>query len=320
MSEAQYEEGQALADAAGQDVDGVVLEALTAGLTDEQLRRLLAPLFPGRVRQHKGNSHLEAWDVRRNLLRLFGWGGWYFEVRDVVCILDRSAWPEHPQQGDPAPAVKGGRHSATYRVTGRLTINRPDGTPLCVFEDGAVGDSQRQTEHGAAHDQALKTAMSQALKRCAVNLGDQFGLSLYLEGWEPGQVVVGRSLAHVLPDPPAGPDAPPPAAPAVVEDVTSGELDEQAAAEQQDRQQQREDGAALADQPLKTAADYVTAMTKTRSVSATVTLQRDAGLAGLHEHEVTLPTDRQGGTEQVPLRVAFDRRLARLRASRESQS
>jgi hypothetical protein len=29
---------------------------------------------------------------------------------------------------------------------------------------------------------AIKTAETQALKRCAINLGDQFGLSLYRNG------------------------------------------------------------------------------------------------------------------------------------------
>ena len=35
---------------------------------------------------------------------------------------------------------------------------------------------------GDAHDMALKTAESGALKRAATNLGDQFGLSLYNDG------------------------------------------------------------------------------------------------------------------------------------------
>jgi hypothetical protein len=35
---------------------------------------------------------------------------------------------------------------------------------------------------GDLHDNALKTASSDALKRCAINLGSQFGLSLYDNG------------------------------------------------------------------------------------------------------------------------------------------
>ena len=35
---------------------------------------------------------------------------------------------------------------------------------------------------GDAHDNAVKTAESQALKRMAINMGTQFGLSLYRDG------------------------------------------------------------------------------------------------------------------------------------------
>ena len=35
---------------------------------------------------------------------------------------------------------------------------------------------------GEHHDNAVKTAASDALKRCAINLGTQFGLSLYDDG------------------------------------------------------------------------------------------------------------------------------------------
>ena len=37
-------------------------------------------------------------------------------------------------------------------------------------------------KRGDAHDMAIKTAETQALKRAAINLGDQFGLSLYKKG------------------------------------------------------------------------------------------------------------------------------------------
>jgi len=155
-------------------------------LTQGQVDALLAPLHPGRVRQLRGNSHLEAWDIRRHLIRVFGWGGWDFTVLSCEVVSERSQWEEkNPLKG---------RHSVVYRVTGRLTIRDPEGTVLAHFDDGATGDSQNQPSLGDAHDQALKTAMSQALKRCAANLGDRFGLSLYANG--STEAMVGRSLAH----------------------------------------------------------------------------------------------------------------------------
>jgi hypothetical protein len=64
----------------------------------------------------------------------------------------------------------------------RLTVMAPDGTVLATYTEAAVGDSTNQPSHADAHDLALKTAESQALKRCAINLGDQFGLGLYAKG------------------------------------------------------------------------------------------------------------------------------------------
>lgn len=157
-------------------------------LATEQVDALLAPLDQRRVRSVQGNSHLEAWDVRRHLLRVFGWGGWDFDVLSCDCILERSAWSEKPDE-----PFKG-RHTVIYRVTARLTIRDKQGAELAHWDDGATGDSTNQPSLGDAHDQALKTAMSQALKRCAVNLGDRFGLSLYAKG--STAAVVGKSLAH----------------------------------------------------------------------------------------------------------------------------
>lgn len=158
-------------------------------LTPEQVDALLAPLHPGRVRKLDGNSHLEAWDVRRHLLRVFGWGGWDFQIMSADCILERSVW-----ESEKANETHKGRHSVAYRVVARLTVKDATGQVLAVFEDGATGDALNQPKFADAHDMALKTATSQALKRCAINLGDRFGLSLYDGGTT--NAVVGKSLAH----------------------------------------------------------------------------------------------------------------------------
>lgn len=174
-------------------------------LSQEQVDLLLAPLGPERVRQVQGNAHLEAWDVRRWLLRIFGWGGWQFDVVTCDLVSERSNW-------DDANPMKG-RHTVVYRVIGKLTIRDPQGNFVTSWEDGATGDAQNQPSLGDAHDQALKTALSQALKRCAVNVGDAFGLSLYNSG--KTTAVVGRSLAHSAETKHQ-----------TAEDVTSGELGE----------------------------------------------------------------------------------------------
>ena len=143
------------------------------GLNPTQRDYLLRPLERYRVQHANGQSHLAAWDVRRWLTRIFGIGGWSDEIID--CALVREL--ESGGNGNSRP-----RYTVVYRVLLRLRIRDPYGNELAVFEDGATGDAINQPSLGDAHDRALKSALSQALKRTAVNLGDQFGLSLYNGG------------------------------------------------------------------------------------------------------------------------------------------
>lgn len=140
-------------------------------LSAPQLRMLHGPITKNRVRMLRGMAHLEAWDVRRQLTRIFGFGG--FDVETIS--LDQVAERETLKGDKP-------RWTVVYRAQVRLTIKDTSGKPIARFEDGAAGDSVNQPSLGDAHDMAMKTALSQALKRCAVNLGDQFGLSLYNNG------------------------------------------------------------------------------------------------------------------------------------------
>ncbi|MFK0180032.1 Rad52/Rad22 family DNA repair protein [Streptomyces xanthochromogenes] len=162
-------------------------------LTREQVATLLAPINPSRVQNLRGQSHLEAWDVRRWLNRVFGFGGWADETLELACVAQVEINP--------------GRWTVIYRAQVRLTVKTTDGRLLTTYDDAAMGDSRNQPALGDAHDQAMKTALSQALKRCAHNLGDAFGLSLYNDGSR--QAVGLWSAAHPAPkdeDTPAVPD------------------------------------------------------------------------------------------------------------------
>jgi hypothetical protein len=175
-------------------------------LTPEQNAALLAPLARNRVQEKQGQSHLTAWDVRRWLIRIFGVGGWEFTVISCEMVHTWSGEVKKKRNGQFTGETFLG-HTVIYRALGRLTIRNPAGALVAVFEDGATGDSVNQPSLGDAHDMAMKTALSQALKRCAVNLGDQFGLSLYNKG-ATGPVVV-RSLAMPVPETASGPTAAP---------------------------------------------------------------------------------------------------------------
>ena len=149
-------------------------------LTPVQLRMLHKGIAGTRVRQKQGQSHVEAWDIRRHLIRIFGFGGYSIET----IALDLVSQQE----------IKPGRWTIVYRAQVRLTVYATDGREITHFEDGAAGDASNQPKLGDAHDMAMKTALSQALKRCAVNLGDQFGLGLYNGG--KADAVVHFSAAH----------------------------------------------------------------------------------------------------------------------------
>jgi hypothetical protein len=165
-------------------------------LTEQQVAFLLSPISSNRVRNLRGMSHLEAWDVRRQLIRIFGFEG--FTVETLALDLAHENGNPNYRKKNKAGEEYGPTYTAwtvVYRAQVRLTVKTPRGETIAMFEDAAAGDAVNQPSVGDAHDLAMKTALSQALKRCAVNLGDQFGLSLYNDGSQ--DAVVMRSLAYM---------------------------------------------------------------------------------------------------------------------------
>ena len=209
------------------------------GLTADQLEMLLRGLSELRVREHKGQSHIEAWDVRKWLTRIFGFGGWSDEILECT-LVHEVMWPWTDQKtGDPVP----GKHrcTAVYRVQMRLTVKDVHGNVIGSWDDVATGEAVNQASVGDAHDLAVKAAASQALKRCAVNLGDQFGLSLYNKG-SLGPTVI-RTLGH--------PGLTAPVDEAVQDEpVVGGELDEDQAPAEDAPNQAPKPETAPADVPM----------------------------------------------------------------------
>ncbi|GGS96897.1 Rad52/Rad22 family DNA repair protein [Streptomyces violaceus] len=152
-------------------------------LSDLQIAQLLRPVDPDRVGSDgKGFAHMEAWDIRRYLIRIFGFGGHDTDMLEASLIAETSI-PNHQKKdrngkpyGQPFEAW-----TVIYRVAVRLSV-KVDGIELGHWHGIATGDATNQPSRADAHDLALKTADSQALKRAATNLGDQFGLSLYNKG------------------------------------------------------------------------------------------------------------------------------------------
>ena len=145
-------------------------------LTQAQIGILMQPIRGARVasRQQGGKtlSYLEAYDVRAHLIRIFGFGGFDAEVLDYDQVFVR----DYKNNDDKA------MQEIAYRARVRLTIRDREGTAIACYTECAVGSSSGGTGFGDLHDNALKTAVSDALKRCAINLGSQFGLGLYDQG------------------------------------------------------------------------------------------------------------------------------------------
>ena len=136
-------------------------------LNKRQYEQLLRPLNPARVaKRQQANrqlSYLEAWDVKAHLIRIFGFGGWSWNVTTAdVAFEDQN---------------EKGQWQVGYKVIGSLIIH----SLKCEYTEAAIG-SASLPQRGEAHDMAVKTAESDAIKRAAINLGTQFGLSLYNDG------------------------------------------------------------------------------------------------------------------------------------------
>jgi len=111
---------------------------------------------------------------------VFGFGGWSAEVLSADLAFEDAV---------PTKTGTGTNWNVGYKVILRLRIHDLNAT----YTEAAIGKATLP-QRGEAHDMAIKTAESDALKRAAINLGDQFGLGLYNNG--SLRPVVGASIAH----------------------------------------------------------------------------------------------------------------------------
>ena len=150
-------------------------------LNEKQYEQLLKPLNPNRVAKRKGGggkqlSYLEAWEVKAHLTRIFGFLNWDWRVTSAELAFEE---------------LTDGKWNVGYKVLGTLRVTSSPDFQGTSYAEAAVGFATL-VSRGEAHDMAIKTAESDALKRSAINLGTQFGLSLYNEG--STKDVIGRTL------------------------------------------------------------------------------------------------------------------------------
>lgn len=157
-------------------------------LTDAQLYYLGENLNPSLVATRRQGSttlsYMEAWSIKATLIRIFGFAGFSSECIDRKQL--RAV--EVPQSRDQTKT----NWKVTYEATVRLTILQTG----AVYQESAIADGSLP-DYTESADAALKSAESDALKRCAIFLGTQFGLSLYNNAspmdvigpvWAPDQI------------------------------------------------------------------------------------------------------------------------------------
>jgi recombination DNA repair RAD52 pathway protein len=195
-----------------------------AQFTKEQLTLLMSNLDPSRVsnRKQAGStlSYVEAHDIKAMLIRTFGFANFSSDlVTGRILKLEEiqvqeSKWENGRKvlltNTDGTPKMKA-QWRAVAEATVRLTIHATGAT----YTEMAVS-SQNGVDPGEVADFAIKTAESDAFKRCAIFLGTQFGLSLYAKGathdtvqvlFEPAQraTLYGPQQTDRQTDQPAGP-------------------------------------------------------------------------------------------------------------------
>lgn len=176
-------------------------------LTKGQMRQLLADLNEARVatrRQGGSNlSYIEAWDARRSMIRIFGFGGYSTRVVGTRTVYQEQDVPafEYNKSKDAPKVQKIERYTTVqaspdgaqfrtievqkpvfnWRVAIEVTYEVYVHQLGAVYSDAAIA-GQVGPDIGEVADFAVKTAESDAFKRCVINLGTQFGLSLYDNG------------------------------------------------------------------------------------------------------------------------------------------
>jgi len=129
---------------------------------------LMAPLNPARVSKRDNMSYLEAWDVKASLIKVFGFGGFSSELIESEILDVREVAQRNGSKMN---------QKVTAKAVVRLTIHQTG----AVYTEAAIAGSS-QPDITESMDMAIKSAESDALKRAAIFLGTQFGLSLYNAG------------------------------------------------------------------------------------------------------------------------------------------
>lgn len=143
-------------------------------LTDQEMAELGKDLDLSLTKKRKNDGgagelpYMPTDAVIRNLNRIFGYAQWSYKVIEIMKLGEDNS-VERERNGQQQVGTR-----VAYRALCRLELANG-----AVYEDVGWGDGTGYGSPLLLHEKAEKEAVSDALKRCARNLGDQFALALW---------------------------------------------------------------------------------------------------------------------------------------------
>lgn len=140
------------------------------GLTRMQVERLIQAIDNSFVERKQGLAYMAQHQVRAELTRIFGFGGWDSQVESMDLLWETEA---------PSSDGKKTMYRTCYKAAVRLTIRDYWGNVVCSFVEYHAEANSNLPDRGEAHAMAITSVESYALRRAAIGLGDRLGLGLY---------------------------------------------------------------------------------------------------------------------------------------------
>lgn len=124
-----------------------------------------------RQREQAGRklSYIEGWLAIAEANRIFGFGEWSSETREIRCVA------ENPRKIGKADRARDG-FSVSYIARVRVSVLAGDQT---VVREGVGSGHGIDVDLGLAHESAIKESETDARKRALMTFGNPFGLALY---------------------------------------------------------------------------------------------------------------------------------------------
>lgn len=149
-------------------------------LTRGQVARLLTPVRGDRLEKKQGLTYVPQQEVRAELIRTFGPGRTDHTMHEPTLLYETRLEKDHIQFPKTGKAPE--YWVVAYMVGCTLRAYDYDGFLVYECTEYHAEECAPLPNRGEAHAMALTSAQSYALRRAALNLGDNMGLHLYSGG------------------------------------------------------------------------------------------------------------------------------------------